>query len=232
MTEFSRIPLLGNPSPQSNAHEPSDAGNGMGIYSKYVFPWLCDWALDQPLVANHRRELLEQVHGEVLEIGVGTGLNLPCYPATLRKLTVVEPNPGMRKRLLRRIQQTDLQVEQHSHVSEQLPFSAGQFDYVVSTFTMCSIRGLDKALQAVHRVLKTGGKFVFLEHGLCPKPEVQKRQRQLNWLQGYFGDGCRLDLDFRQQLSTTPFGFVEMKNYYLEKTPETHGYLYQGSAEK
>jgi hypothetical protein len=67
---------------------------------------------------------------------------------------------------------------------------------------------------------------------LCPRPEIYKWQRRLNWFQGLVGDGCRLDVDIRQQVSAMPFASVEIKNYYLEQTPATHGYIYQGSAEK
>ncbi len=202
------------------------------FYSRYLFPRLCDWALDQPFVARHRREQLAQVRGEVLEIGVGTGLNLPCYPPTVRRLTVVEPNFGMSSRLRRRIKETAVEVDQRITSSESLPFQDCSFDFVVSTFTLCSIQNVEQALREMYRVVRPGGRFVFLEHGLSPEPKVQKWQRRLNWIQGIIGDGCRLDIDVRQLVVAATFHSIDIENFYLEHTPRTHGYLYRGSGVK
>jgi SAM-dependent methyltransferase len=200
------------------------------FYSKYIFPRVCDWALDQPFVASWRRTQLAAVRGEILEIGVGTGLNLPCYPSHVRKITTVEPNPGTNKRRRKRIEQTGIEVDERVIRGEELPFPDDSFDFVVSSFTLCSISKVDDALQQIQRVLKPGGCFVFLEHGLSPEPKVQKWQRRLNWIQGICGDGCRLDLDLRRHLSAIPFSSVEIDNFYLERTPRPHGYMYRGTA--
>jgi ubiquinone/menaquinone biosynthesis C-methylase UbiE len=207
-------------------------GKRSGIYARCIFPWLCDWALDNEIVAEHRRELLAEVNGEVLEIGVGTGLNLNCYPPAVRKITTVEPNPGMNKRLLRRIEQSRIEVDTRPISGESLPFQENKFDYVVSTFTLCSIADLQTVLSELHRVLKPRGRFVFLEHGLSPDPTVQKWQRRLTPIQRLLGDGCRLDVDVRQALTRIPFDRLSIENSYLEKTPRTHGYLYRGGATK
>ena len=84
----------------------------MGFYSRVILPLLCDFGLDRPLVARYRRELLAHADGNILEIGFGTGLNLPCYPAHVRKITSVEPNPGMHRRARRRIEQTGIEIDQ------------------------------------------------------------------------------------------------------------------------
>jgi ubiquinone/menaquinone biosynthesis C-methylase UbiE len=120
--------------------------------------------------------------------GFGTGLNLPCYPPQVRKVTTVDPNAGMYRRPRRRIKQAGIEVDRRVLGGERLPFEDGSFDCVVSTFTLCSIEEVAGAVREAYRVLKAGGKLLFLEHGLSPELNVQKWQRRLDWLQG-----CELD---------------------------------------
>jgi SAM-dependent methyltransferase len=202
----------------------------MGLYRRAIFPWLCDLLLDRPFVARYRRELLAQAGGDVLEIGVGTGLNLPHYPEHVRRITAVEPNVGMQRRARRRARQAGIAVDQRVGRGERLPFPDSRFDCVVSTFTLCSIDDVGGALAEVYRVLRPGGRFLFLEHGLSPDPAVLQRQRRLNRLQSWLGDGCRLDRDVKGLVAAQPFGSVEVREFDLEKTPRTHGHLYRGVA--
>jgi ubiquinone/menaquinone biosynthesis C-methylase UbiE len=183
-------------------------------------------------VSQHRREQLKEVHGEVLEIGIGTGLNLPCFPPSVRKIKAIEPNSGTSKRLRRRIAQTGIEVDLRVAYGEHLPFADESIDFVVSSFTLCSISHVDQVLREIYRVIKRGGRYVFLEHGLSPDPNVQKWQRRLNPIQGILGSGCRLDLDVQRELSRLPLDSIRIDNFYLEKTPRTHGYLYRGTATK
>lgn len=204
----------------------------MGFYSRVIFPRLCDLGLDRPWVAARRREALERAGGDILEIGFGTGLNLACYPDSVRKITTIDPNVGMHRRARRRVEQSGIEVEQHLLRGDQLPFAQETFDCVVSTFTLCSIENVDSALREAFRVLKPGGRFLFLEHGLAPDPNVQAWQRRLNWLERLLADGCRLDRQIDELVSAQPFSSVKIKAAYLERTPKTHGFLYQGVATK
>jgi ubiquinone/menaquinone biosynthesis C-methylase UbiE len=179
---------------------------------------------------RHRRELLAGAYGDVLEIGFGTGLNLPYYSERVHKLTAVDPNSGMHRLAQKRIKQARIEVDQHVLKGELLPFEDGTFDCVVSTFTLCSIEEVAQAVREVYRVLKAGGKFLFLEHGLSPEPKVQKWQRRLNWLQVWLAGGCHLDRDMRALVTAQPFASVQMDEFYIEKTPKTHGYMYRGVA--
>ena len=204
----------------------------MGLYSQVVVPLLCDCGLDRPFVAKYRRGLLAQAGGAILEIGFGTGLNLPHYPSRVRKLTAVDPNAGMYRRARKRIKEAGIEVDLRVVSSEQLPFEDNTFDCVVSTFTLCSIGDVARALWEVYRVLKASGQFLFLEHGLSPDLKVQKWQHRLNWLQVRFSGGCHLDRDMRALITAPPFASVKMEEFYIEKTPKTHGYIYWGMAKK
>lgn len=204
----------------------------MGFYTKVVFPRLCDLLLNRPLVARHRRELLAHAHGDVLEIGFGTGLNLPFYPEGVRKLTTVDPNTGMHSLARKRIKKSGIEVDQRVLSGERLPFDDGTFDCVVSTFTLCSIAEVDEALSEVYRVLRLGGRFLFFEHGLSPQPSVRWWQRRLNWLEMRLADGCRLDRDIRGIVTAQPFSSVQIDQFYMSSLPKTHGYMSRGVATK
>lgn len=114
--------------------------------------------------------------------------------------------------------------------SEELPFDDATFDCVVSTFTLCSIQQVDRALAEVFRVLKPEGRFLVLEHGLSNEPKIQKRQRRWNGLQRLLGDNCQLVRNIEELVRQQPFRSVELDEFYLEKTPKTHGYIYRGLA--
>lgn len=204
----------------------------MGFYTEVVFPRLCDLLLSQPAVARERRRLLVTAHGDVLEIGFGTGLNLRHYPASVRRIMAVDPHAGMHRLARRRVRQSNLPVEQRSLRGEQLPFADATFDTIVSTFTLCSIADVGAALGEVYRVLRPGGAFLFLEHGLSPDPAVQAWQRRLNRLEMLLADGCRLDRDARALVAALPFAAVETAQFYLRGLPRTHGYLTRGRAVK
>jgi ubiquinone/menaquinone biosynthesis C-methylase UbiE len=204
----------------------------MGFYAQVVVPLLCDFGLDRPFVAKYRRELLAHAGGAVLEIGFGTGLNLPYYPPHVRKVTAVDPSVGMHRRARRRIKRAGIEVDQRVLGGEQLPFEDGTFDCAVSTFTLCSIGDVAQALREVYRVLKSGGTFLFLEHGLSPEPKVREWQHRLNWLQMRMAGGCHLDRNMRALVTAQPFASVKVNEFYIEKIPRTHGYVYQGTAVK
>ena len=178
----------------------------MGIYSRLIFPRFCDWAMRNPRMARLRREVLSEVDGEILEIGFGTGLNLEHYPEHVRHLTAVDPGVGMARIARRRIEQSRVDVDLHVQTAEELPFEDERFDCVVSTWTLCSIQEAQRAVSEIGRVLKPGGRYIFLEHGLGDDPGVQRWQRRLTPLQRRVAGGCRLDCGYR---SPGPIGTVQ-----------------------
>ncbi len=203
----------------------------MGFYSQVIFPRLLDWSMAGPDMAKYRQEILTQVQGEVLEIGFGTGLNLPYYPKQIQKITTVDVNPGVNQLAQKRIQESSITVDNRVLNGEKLPMADGTFDSVVSTWTLCSIANVDQAIQEIYRVLKPGGRFFFIEHGLSEDPGVQIWQHRLNPIQKVIGDGCHLDRDI-QTLVKKQFQDVKVEQFDMEKAPKTHGHLYQGIATK
>lgn len=204
----------------------------MGFYARVIFPRLCNFALDNPFVARERRTLLAAAEGEILEIGFGTGLNLACYPPGVQKIIAIDPNAGMHRAAEKRIARSTIEVDRRQLSGESLPFANDSFDCVVSTFTLCSIPAVERVLAEAHRVLKPSGRLLFLEHGLSPDPPVARWQRRLNWLEQTLADGCRLDRPIREIVAQQPFASLTATEFYLERLPKTHGYLYRGHAEK
>ncbi|WP_197171148.1 class I SAM-dependent methyltransferase [Novipirellula aureliae] len=188
--------------------------------------------MDKPYWAKYRQEQLASVDGEILEIGVGTGLNLKYYPEHIRRIVTVDPNLGMNKQFRRRIDQSGMEVDMRVISSELLPFDDGSFDCVVTTLTLCSIPDVKQAMAELFRVLKPGGRILFLEHGISPDQKVSRWQRRLNGLQRFFGDGCTLTLDVPELFSTQPFTSVEIDSFYMAQTPKIHGFMYRGVATK
>ncbi|PSB43430.1 SAM-dependent methyltransferase [Cyanosarcina cf. burmensis CCALA 770] len=203
----------------------------MGFYSQRILPYLLDWSLSDPTMAQYRREVLANVTGEVLEIGFGTGLNLSYYPENIHKLVAIDANPGVHNLARKRIQKSHITVDNRVLNGENLPMADNTFDSVVSTWTLCSITKVEQALQEIYRVLKPGGKFFFVEHGLSNEPQVQVWQNRLNPIQKVIGDGCHLNRNIRQLIEKR-FDTVTLKEFYAEKTPKFVGYLYQGVATK
>ena len=181
--------------------------------------------------ASYRRSLLADVSGDVLEIGFGTGLNLAYYPDSVRSLTIIDPNPGVHRLAQKRLQKTPLPITQKQIGGEALPFENHQFDSVVSTWTLCSIPDVDRAIAEAHRVLKPGGKFYFIEHGRSDRPGVQKWQDRITPLQKKLADGCHLNRPI-QDLVAVKFPDINLKTYVATMLPEVIGYFYEGIATK
>lgn len=204
----------------------------MSFYSQVIFPRILDLSMSSLTLAKYRQEVLAEVEGEVLEIGFGTGLNLPHYPQAARKIVAVDPNPTMKRLAQKRIAASEIEVEFCQLSGEALPMEDNRFDSAVSTWTLCSIPKVEQALQEVYRVLKPGGRFFFVEHGLSPDRNVQVWQNRLNPIQKRIGDGCNLNRNMAQLIEEANLNFERLERRYLENTPEFLGYCYQGVATK
>jgi SAM-dependent methyltransferase len=205
----------------------------VGLYSRFIFPCVLDHAMRRAPIAEQRPLALAGVFGEVLELGFGTGLNLPHYPPGVTRVVALEPNARVSRRGDGRVAAARFPVELAGlRGDRELPFDAGRFDNAVSTWTMCTIPDVAAALAEVHRVLKPGGRLFFAEHGLAPDPGVRRWQRRLNPVNRFLGDGCNLDRDVPALLRGSPLAVERCDAFYLRDTPRVGGYTYRGSALK
>ena len=203
----------------------------MGFYSQNILPYLLDWSLSDPNLGLHRREILADVKGNVLEIGFGTGLNLAYYPKQIKTVVTIDANPKMNKLAQKRIQSSQITVDCKILNGESLPMENNTFDSVVSAFTLCSIINVEQALVEVYRVMKPGGRFFFLEHGLSNEPKIQTWQNRLTPIQKIIAGGCHLNRNIRQ-LVENQFDTVSLKELYADNSPKIMAYLYKGVATK
>lgn len=202
----------------------------MSLYRHHVFPWVLELVMTQRVFRRFRREALAPAAGRILEIGFGTGINLAFYPPGVRRLVALDDNPGVAPRAAPRIAASSVEVEHHRLSAESIPFDSASFDTVVSTFTMCSIPDLQAALAEVRRVLKPGGRLLFLEHGLSPDPGVARWQKRLNPAWQVVGDGCHLDRDATAEICRAGLEIERVRNFYLPKSLKFAGYMYLGAA--
>ena len=202
----------------------------MGFYAHWIFPRLMDWALGTRRVQERRREALAPVYGSVLEIGFGTGLNLPHYPGAVTWLTALDPEPLLPKRVARRTSEASIPVEYVHCRAEVLPFEASRFDCVVSTWTLCTITDVGAALREVRRVLKSDGKLVFLEHGRSDDARVAKWQDRFNPLQRLIACGCNLNRPIDVLIDQAGLKIARLERFLMPGVPRIVGEMYQGTA--
>jgi ubiquinone/menaquinone biosynthesis C-methylase UbiE len=204
----------------------------MNIYSRLIFPTLIDRVMSGDDFASYRRKILADATGSVLEIGFGTGLNLAYYPSNkVQKVTTIDVNPGMNNLAQKRIATSPISVDYQVLNGEKLPMADATFDTVVSTWTLCSIQQVELAISEIYRVLKPGGKFLFIEHGLSNEPKIQTWQHRLTPLQKIIADGCHLDREIKS-LITSQFANLTVKEFYTPNKPKIGAYFYQGVATK
>jgi ubiquinone/menaquinone biosynthesis C-methylase UbiE len=203
-----------------------------GLYSKYVFPRLLDWTLRGEVFAEQRKRMLAEAAGEVVEIGFGTGLNLPHYGPAVTRLTAIEPARMLLKRVQKRIADCSFPVERIVAGAESLPLADASFDWAVTTWTLCSVRDVAASLAELRRVLRPGGKLIFLEHGLSDDPSVAKWQHRLTPLSRVLGCGCRLDRPIGQLIEASELATVRLERFVLRGESPIVGQMYAGVARK
>ena len=205
----------------------------MGLYSRLIFPRLCDWSMRNPrMAARSAGRCSPRLIGEILEIGFGTGLNLEHYPDESVASRRLIPGSGCHASPAVGLRESRIDVDLQVQTAEELPFDDERFDCVVSTWTLCSIQEAGRAVSEIRRVLRPGGRFLFLEHGLGDDPGVQRWQRRLTPLQRRVADGCRLDVDIEALVRSGPFQEVRVERFLLEGTPRIVGSMYRGVAVK
>jgi SAM-dependent methyltransferase len=201
----------------------------VGLYGDWLLPRILDLAMGTERVARERQKALAGVTGTVLEVGFGSGRNLPFYPSGVQKVVGVDPSGESAKLARKRIERAAFPVEFLPLPGEEIPASDASFDSVVTTFSLCTIPDPGAALRQMRRVLKQGGKLFFLEHGRASEPRVQRWQDRLNGLQKRLVGGCHLNRDIEQLIGAAGFEIETLDRYYMEG-PKIMSHVYRGVA--
>ena len=189
------------------------------FYQRRVFPHLLNQVMQTASLMDKRRELLLPIEGEVLEIGFGTGLNIPFY-GNVDVLYALEPNPDIYHLAIERVQHAPFHVRHVQSHAEKLPFADQSLDHIVCTWTLCSIARLDQALAEIYRVLKPTGTLHLVEHVKHPNSvKIQSLQTLLTPIQKRIGDGCHLNRDIERSLQQAKFKFIEKQYFDAEGIP-------------
>lgn len=201
----------------------------MSFYEDRVLPRIIDCMLGNKAFLRLREEVCASLNGVVLEVGFGSGLNLPYVPASVDKLYALDPAHRGRALAAERLAACAFDVEFIDLQNNAYPLQDASVDSILSTWTLCTIPDLNAALQEMRRVLKPQGQFVFLEHGLADNPGTRQWQQRLNGIQQKIGGGCNLNRHITDTIANADFSITQLKNYYM-KGPKPFTYMYQGIA--
>ena len=192
----------------------------MGLYGDRVLPRIVDVACGRKSSNDLRNRVCEGLYGRVVEIGFGSGLNIPFYPDSVDGIAAVEPADLGWKLAGKRLAESSVPVERCGLDGQSLPLADDSCDTALSTWTLCTIPDAIAALHEVRRVLKPGGTFHFVEHGLAPDDEVQKWQRRLDPLQQRLFGGCHLTRPILDLLTRAGFTVTDVDIFYDEGSPK------------
>jgi ubiquinone/menaquinone biosynthesis C-methylase UbiE len=203
----------------------------MGVYQRCVVPCLTHLAMSQKQLLPFRRRIVGAAEGRVLEIGIGSGLNLPLYGATVSSVIGLEPSGELLRRARPRATEAAVPTMLLDASAEAIPLDRASIDTIVTTWTLCTIPDASRALAEMRRVLKPGGALLFVEHGRAPEPSVARWQDRLDPLWSRLAGGCHLNRKMDDLVADSGFRIEAMTNPRLPG-PRTHTFLYEGRARR
>jgi SAM-dependent methyltransferase len=209
----------------------SDQPKAMSWWERHVVPRLICACCGQPQIMKARSRVVPQSDGAVLELGCGGGINMEFYdPARISRFCGVDPSPGLLEKSRAAAQAKGMEADIRAGVGEALPFADAEFDTVLVTFTLCSVEDQARVLSEMRRVLKPGGKALFLEHGGAPDVSIQKWQRRIEPVWKRIGGGCHLTRPVTSAYEAAGFSIASGERQYMPKTPRPFGWIEWGEA--
>jgi ubiquinone/menaquinone biosynthesis C-methylase UbiE len=200
----------------------------MGFYQDQIVPLLINLSMRQKNLVAYRDRIVPAATGRVLEIGIGSGLNLPLYSPSVQHVIGLDPSPRLLE-MARGAQRRNLPVHFIEGSAEGIPLEKASIDTVVTTWTLCSIPDADRALREMHRVLKPAGRLLFVEHGRAPDPNVVWWQDRLTPIWKRLGGGCHLNRAIGSLIEGAGFQFERLETGYM-RGPKPMAFMYEGSA--
>ena len=202
----------------------------MGFYQDQVVPLLINLAMRRRDLARYRSHVVPDADGRVLEIGIGSGLNLPFYSRSVERIIGLDPSPKLLSMVRRNLQVDTPAVELIEGSAEAIPLEKNSVDTVLTTWTLCSIPDAGRALREMHRVLRPTGRLLFVEHGLAPEPNVRWWQDRLTPVWKRIGGGCHLNRAIQMLIEDAGFQFDRFETGYMPG-PKPLTFMYEGSAQ-
>jgi ubiquinone/menaquinone biosynthesis C-methylase UbiE len=203
----------------------------MNVYEKYILPRLIHWAMRREVATAERRKFIALASGTVLEVGIGSGLNLPFYGPQVQTLYALDPSRELWKMARQRVREAPSPVEFLAASAEHIPLEDMSVDTVITTWTLCTIPNPLKALTDMRRVLKPGGRLIFVEHGRSPDPGVLAWQNRLTPVWKRIGGGCHLNRQIDDLIANAGFDIAQIERGY-SRGPKPMTYLYKGLAQR
>ncbi len=204
----------------------------MGFYEKHFLPWLIHLGMKNKEVTRYRKRVIPVARGRVLEVGIGSGLNLPFYSADVEAVYGLDPSEQLLALARKAARKAPFDIEFVPRSAEEIPFDDETFDSVVVTWSLCSIADAPKALGEMRRVLRPDGELIFIEHGLSPEPRVEAWQNRLTPLWSRCAGGCNLNRRIDVLIRAAGFRITRLETGYLLKGPRPLTYHYQGRARR
>jgi ubiquinone/menaquinone biosynthesis C-methylase UbiE len=205
----------------------------LGLYNKYILPRVLNCSCGSKPINHQRNKIVPLAEGIVLDIGIGSGLNIPFYDKSkIKYLYGLDPSKELIEMARSLANLNQIEIEFLECRAENIPLLDNSIDTVLITYTMCTIPDVTLSISEIRRVLKNNGKLLFCEHGLAPDPNIAKWQKRINPIWNKIAGGCNLNRNIPELIASSGFKVSNMEEMYLPNTPKFAGYNYWGVARK